>query len=448
VSGSDLEAELSDRLGDLVTTRRAARELASIDRSGLQATLPDVVVRPTSVEDVLIIVEIATRRRVALTARGAGTSRAGGPIPLRGGIVLDMTGLAGSPVVSPADRSVRVEAGTSLSALQSALAEHDLTWGPFDGGDSTVGGLVARNALGPRSAGFGAVRQTVRGLSAVVGTGEIIRAGHQSRVAASGYDLAQLLVGSEGTLGIIIDVTLSVVRRPAADRTVAIGFETAALAAASVGTLARNELGLAGCRWVSAGLAQRLREFKGYDLGPGPALLLRACGASSEVERILSECIRLVEADGGRVLDIGDPSAALHWIGRALKQAHPSTASIRSDVAFPEGSLAEFVALTEDLAHRKEAALYLTGEPLLGAMEVIIRERPDDLEAWDEALDLRDHLMEFAIDRGGASSAGYGAGLDGRRYMKREHGLAVGTMRLIKGALDPAGILNPGKIIP
>ena len=225
---------LEELLPGRCSSRPADLEAASRDASSLPGALPDVVVWPLSTDEVAAVVRLAYEHAVPLTARGAGSSLEGNPIPVRGGIVLDCTRMAEVVAVRPADLQVDVQPGVVYAALNRRLRPHGLFFPPSPGGSAelaTVGGMVANNASGIYSVRYGGTRDHVRAATVVSGTGRVLRLGNRCRKSASGYHLLGLLVGSEGTLAIATELTLALAGLPAARRQGGFGFPEARAAA-------------------------------------------------------------------------------------------------------------------------------------------------------------------------------------------------------------------------
>ena len=450
---SALAAALAERIGaDRVSTSDADRQAASRDESDLPPSLPEVVVRASSTEDVLSVVELCRTRRVPLVPRGAGSSLEGNPIPSRGGVVLDLSAMNRMLSLRAEDLLVTVEPGIVYQSLNDKLKPFGLFFPPSPGGSAdvaTIGGMVANNASGIYALKYGGTKRHVLGLVAVTGAGEIIRTGHRCPKASSGYDLTALLCGSEGTLAVVTEVTLSLTGRPAHSRKVALGFSDETACARAIAAMVGGGVDLAACEYLDARCMRALNAYKGYGLAESPALFLEAhSGTGPAVEDVIATAIEVCASEGGAPLVLpADPWEVRHWATRAIRALHPGTVTLRCDVAFPIGSLPDIVSLAHDLGAKKGLNLYAFGHAGLGIVHILIQESPE-VAAFDRASEVKDQIVEAVIDRGGTCSGEHGIGLGNKRYMKREHGLALDVMRRVKAAFDPAGIMNPGKVLP
>jgi D-lactate dehydrogenase (cytochrome) len=447
---NDLTTILGD---DSVSTRSSDREAASRDESDLPAHLPDVVVWCDTTETIRDVVLACRTHNTPLTVRAAGSSLEGNPIPTRGGVVMDITRMTKVLEVRPEDLVARVQPGIVYDHLNDKLRAHGLFFAPSPGGSgdvATVGGMVANNASGIYALKYGATERHILGLKVVTGAGEIIDTGHACPKTSSGYDLTALMCGSEGTLGIITEVVLSLTGRPAHTRKLAMTFESETACATAIATMIGYGVDLAACEYLDRCSIRALNEFKDYGL-PEQATLLMEVHAGSDAS--LDDIVEIVQSvcvdEGGATLDLPeDPWVVRHWATRAVRAVRRDTQTIRCDVAFPISALPQVVDHAHRLGERDSLSLYAFGHVGLGILHVLIQEDPQDEAAWQRAHDAKDELVAAVIDGGGTCSGEHGIGLGNRRYMTHEHGPALAVMQRIKHALDPDGILNPGKIFP
>ena len=355
--------------------------------------------------------------------------------------------------VSPADMMVTVQPGVTWAQLNAELAADGLFLAASPGSagtEATIGGMVANNASGPGAIKYGPMRRHVMGLVAVTGEADVIRTGHRCKKASSGYDLTGLLVGSEGTLAIVCEVTLSLTGLPAHTERVAWSFPSDDACVRATADLVRSGLDLAACEYLDAACIAALNEFKQYGLAERPSLFVELHGATAAVvDHALAAAQDIARKHRGETLAVaGDPWAVRHWVERAVRSRHPGTLPIWRDVAFPLSELPNIVSLAHDLAKQHGLNLYTYGHAGMGILYVVMQEDPNDPEHWDLAEEAGEELVQTVIDKGGSCSAHSGIGLGNRPWMRREHGIAVKVMERLKAALDPANILNPGKILP
>jgi len=446
-------ADLKKLFGDSYSTRLSVREEAGSDESGMAESLPDAVISVETTEDVLLLVDRCRKYRLPLTVRGGGTSLSGNPIPVRGGVVADCTQMAKIVSVDTQDRLCTVQPGVVYDDLAHRLAEDGLCLPTAPGAASssaTIGGMVANNASGLYAVKYGSMRRRVLGLTAVTGLGEVIRTGHRCRKSSAGYDLTALLVGSEGTLAVITEVTLALEGLPAHSQKLAFSFNGISDCAAAAAQLMQRGIDVAACELLDAACIGALNSFKSYGLPDQPALFLEVHGATPAV---IADTVEATAATcrehGGAALPVaGDPWAVRHWLERAISEQHPNTLPLWFDVSFPISELANVIERADQLAARDNLNLYTYGQAGLGVLYILIRERPDEPTKWEEATDLQEHITQYVVDHGGSCTAQSGVGMGNRPFMKREHGIAVEVMRRVKTAFDPDGILNPGKVLP
>src|SRR5262245_37006884 len=267
---------------DRVSTRRADLEAASHDESSLPPSFPDAVAWPLSTEEVSALVTLAVRHEISVTARGAGTSLEGNPIPLRGGLVVDFSRMTRVLEIRAADLSVRVEPGVVYDRLNQSLRPHGLFFPPSPGGSSdsaTIGGMVANDASGIYSVKYGGTRDSVLAATVVVGDGRVLRLGSDCRKTSSGYHLIGLIVGAEGTLGLVTEVTLRLHGIPAARTQIVLNFETERRAADAIAAMMAYGIDLAAVEFLDRRTIAALNRFRHYGLEERPTLFLEAHGS-------------------------------------------------------------------------------------------------------------------------------------------------------------------------
>jgi D-lactate dehydrogenase (cytochrome) len=452
-SASRLDAAGVGTLGAILPGRCSARpadlDAAAHDASSLPGTRPDAVVWPLTTDEVAAVVRFANDARVPLTARGAGSSLEGNPIPVGGGIVLDCSRMTAVVAVRPEDLQVDVQPGVVYAELNRQLRPHGLFFPPSPGGSAaiaTVGGMVANNASGIYSVKYGGTRDHVRAATVVTGTGTILRLGNRCRKSASGYHLLGLLVGSEGTLAIATELTLALAGLPAARRQGGFGFADANAAARATAALIRFGVDVAAVEFLDARTVAALNRFGGFGLAERPCLLVEVHGSDAGVAEVWQTAETVARDAGGEPLALPDGRDA--WTirehaTRAVEAQRPDAATIRADVAIPIGALPALVQRAEELAAEHGVATHLFGHAGIGILHALVLADEAERAPAETA---RDALVAAALALGGSCSGEHGMGLGNRRYAVREHGDGLGLMRGIKALFDPAGILNPGKI--
>jgi glycolate oxidase len=459
--------DLGVALGPAVTFHPQQLEPYRTDRSGW--TTPEhplAAVRARSVADVQATMRAATAHRVPVVPRGAGTGLAGGAIGTEGAIVLDVSGMRRILEIDPADEIAVVEPGVVTDDLAAALAEHDLWWPPDPASRaiSTVGGNIATNAGGLLCAKYGVTRESVLGLAVVLADGTLIRLGRRTVKGVTGYDLTALLIGSEGTLGVVVEATLKL-RRRSRDPVVTIGATfgsvvdgaaaAAAIMAAGLRPAALELLDAASCAAIDAHLAATAPPGRYPTLaGRGAFLLVRTDSASAADEADLAA--RLIEEAGGDVASLdADPEAGerLLEVRRSANAAYARLGDVLiEDVCVPRSALPAMFAATERIAAEHGLAiptLAHAGDGNLHPNVVVPASLPHEPGELPEAVwRAGDALFEAAIALGGTLTGEHGVGLLKRRWLERELGSDVLALNArIKAAFDPQNLLNPGKAI-
>ena len=445
----DLIALLSS---EQVSTRPADLELASHDESACPPTFPDVVVWPQTTEDVRRVVRYAYEQAQALTARGAGSSLEGNPIPVRGGIVANLSRMDRVVTVHAEDLQVTVQPGVVYNDLNDQLKAHGLFFPPSPGGSSdvaTIGGMVANNASGIYSVKYGGTRAHVKAATVVTGTGEVLELGTRSRKTSSGYHLLGLLVGSEGTLGIATELTLSLVGLPQGRQQGAFTFPSEKAAVTAIASMMRYGVDLAAVEFLDQRSIAALNRFQDFGLTERPSLFLEVHGSESAVEEVFETAQSLCEEQRGEriVLPGGrNPWEIRHFTTRAVQALNPHARTIRTDMGFPVSCLPEVIDRSYAIAERHGTVLHTFGHAGLGILHALLREDPADEQRWAIANRAKDEIVAFVLSIGGTASGEHGIGLGSQKYVTQEHGAALELMKGIKHVFDPKGILNPGKI--
>ncbi|WP_425428076.1 FAD-binding oxidoreductase [Allonocardiopsis opalescens] len=414
------------------------------------------VVRPAGTAEVRDTVAWCARHRVPIVPRGAGTGLSGGANAVDGCVVLAMDAMDAVTLIDPAERLAVVQPGVVNDDLRRACAQRGL-WYPPDPASapwSTIGGNVATNAGGLCCVKYGVTRDYVLGLEAVVGAGEVVRLGRRTAKGVAGYDLCGLMVGSEGTLGVITEVTVRLRPGPrAAERTVAGAFDSLRAAGAAVAAVTAAGLEPSALELVDRETLRAVDAWKNMGLSAeGEVLLLARCdapGAAGEAEAdALHRCFTEAGAAwSARSTDQAEADALFS----ARRLAYPALERLgpllTEDVCVPRSAVPEMLARIEDIAARHDTRIANVAHAGDGNLHpMFITPRGDDA-ARTRAQDAFEQIVDAAVDLGGTVTGEHGVGLLKRRGMERELGPQVLAMhRAVKAALDPAGIFNPGKV--
>ena len=418
--------------------------------------LPDAVAMPRTREQVVVLVRACREHRIPLVARGAGTATTGAAVPVHGGIVVSFARMHRILDIRAADRCAVVEPGVLNGDLQQALQAHGLFWPPDPSSADTcsVGGNLATNAGGPRAVKYGATRDNVLGLVAVTGSGELIRCGGPYTKLSSGFDLTRLLVGSEGTLALIVEATLKLAPRPQAQAGLRAFYRDAASAAAAVARLMAQPVVPAMLEFIDRRSLELLRRNGSEVPEAGAMLLIEADGSHEALPDLLAALAAAAEGEGLLDLDVATDGIARDRLWAARRALSPALRSIapgkiNEDVVVPVSRIPELVAGVEALADAFALVIVCFGHAGNGNLHVNILYHPDDADETARAQAALPRVFELTLSLGGALSGEHGIGLSKRGFMARAFDPAtLEAMRAIKQALDPDGILNPGKMLP
>jgi D-lactate dehydrogenase (cytochrome) len=409
---------------------------------------PDVVVYPESTEEVSAVLAYANGAGVPVVPFGAGTSLEGHVIPLRGGISLDLTRLRSIVAVRPADLTATVQAGVTRSQLEAAVGPHGL-WFPVDpGADATLGGMAATNASGTTTVRYGGMRAHVLALEVVLADGRIVRTGSRAVKTSAGYNLTELFIGSEGTLGVITELTLRLHPIPDDIVVARAAFPSVEAACRAAAAIIGAGIRVTRCELLDAVTIGALNAYKGTSFLESPYLFLELSG---EVESVRE----LAEDEGATAFESErDPTArsriwdARHNALHASLALAPGSKAMTTDVAVPVSELAAAIEHARTLLDASGLRGGIVGHVGDGNFHVAFLLDPSDEESLARAEALNGALVEDALARDGTCTGEHGIGYGKLGYLADEHGDLVPLYRGIKELLDPAGILNPGKVVP
>jgi len=452
-----LSDELAALLGDGWRTDPNERLTYGYDNSRRQA-LPDAVALPVDAAQVQALVRACRAHRVPVVARGRGTNTTGAAVPVEGGVVVSFERMQRILDIRPGDRCAVVEAGVLNGDLQRALAPHGLFWppDPTSADFSTIGGNLACNAGGPRAVKYGASRDNVLALVAVTGAGELVRCGSATTKGATGYDLQRLLVGSEGTLALIVEATLKLTPAPAERRALRALYRDVDAAASAVARLMAQPVAPSMLEFMDGDCVRLAREVGGVELPreAGALLLLEADGESETLPHAVEALARAAEGDGLVALDDAADEAARARLWSARKALSPAlrtlaAGKLNEDVVVPVSRIPELVTGVQALARESGLPIVTFGHAGNGNLHVNILFEPADTAQVERAHAAMARVFALAIALGGTLSGEHGIGLAKRDFMPQAvDPPTLQLMRQLKAVFDPDGILNPGKLLP
>ena len=453
---------LAGRVGPALRTDADVLAAHAHDETEDLHFLPEAVVVARSREDVVAVMEVASKYGVPVTPAGARTGLSGGALPVQGGIALSMRGMDRIVEVDLANQQVRVQPGVIVEELQNAVQAHGLFYAvdPASRGSCTIGGNIAENSGGPRAVKYGVTKDWVLNLEVVLANGAVIRTGADTLKNSTGYNLTQLLVGSEGTLGIITEATLKLLPWPRYNALMLIPFRSAEAACSAVAAIFRAGVQPSALEFMERDavlLAQAFTGDQSLDVGPEVAahLLIEVDGFRAEelmpqVEALLPV---LEQAGAGEPLFADDEASKnrLWFLRRRVGEAVKAASTYKEeDTVVPRGRLPELIRAVKAIGDRFGFRSICYGHAGDGNLHVNILR--DDLPAdrWD--LELPHAIRELfteVVALGGTISGEHGIGWVQKRYLDVAFSPAeLEVMRGLKRAFDPDGLLNPGKIFP
>ncbi|ELZ02663.1 FAD-binding oxidoreductase [Natrialba asiatica] len=456
---SFLEAlDLGDEQVSFATGRRETHAADWGARQLEEGVMPDAVVWPESTDDVAVVLAGATDRGVPVTPYAAGTGLEGNAVPARGGISLDLTRMDDVIDYRPDDFQVDVGPGIIGTEVDEFVASDGLYFPPLpsSGDISTIGGMIATDASGMQTVKYGEVADWVLALEAVLADGTVIRTGSRASKTSSGYNLTDLLVGSEGTLAVVTEATLELAGRPRQIRGGRAIFETLGDAAAAIADAIRTDVDVARIELVDELSAHMANEYLGSDLPDAPMVFLEF-HANHGIEAEIDLCRTIFEDHDVARFEMSSDDAEMEslWeIRRELAYAEASydpdlTPIHPGDVTVPISSYPELVREAKRIAAETDLLIPCFGHAGDGNLHYTVLVDIDDPDFVERGEQAYRELVELALEMGGTATGEHGIGQGKQAYLEPEHGAgAVDAMKRVKRALDPTGTLNPGKIFP
>ena len=449
-------AALKDLLGSRLSTADAVREHHSHGESYHAPHPPDAVAFPKSTDEVRAIVRTCAGHRIPIVPFGAGTSLEGHVGAVRGGVTIDLREMNRVLRVGTDDMDATVEAGVTHGRLDAALQNTGLMFTVDPGADATIGGMAATRASGTTAVRYGTMREVVLGLEVVTADGNVVSTGSRARKSASGYDLTRLFVGSEGTLGVITEVTVRLFGRPEAISSAVCAFPTLEGAVRTVIAIIQFGIPVARCELMDDVHLDAINRYARLDYTVAPTLFFEFHGASEESVAGQAESVREIAREHGgsdfRWTATPEERARL-W--RARHDAHfaalalrPGARSWATDVCVPISALADCILEAKRDGAGAPFPVALVSHAGDGNFHMIYVIDPESAAEMAEVARLTDRLVARALAAGGTCTGEHGVGVGKMKYLAAEHGAGLDLMRAIKRTLDPAGIMNPGKLLP
>ena len=451
---AEMLAALKAHFGDRCSTALAVCEQHGRDESPFEVPPPEAVVFAESAEDVAAAVALANQYAVPVIAFGTGSSLEGHLLAVQGGISVDLSRMNQVLRINDEDLTVTVQPGVTRNQLNTAIRHTGLFFPIDPGADASLGGMAATRASGTNAVRYGTMRENVLALQVVTASGEIIRTGTRAKKSSAGYDLTRLMVGSEGTLGIITEVTVKLYPQPESVSAAICHFPS--IAAAVNTTIAIIQMGvpIARCELLDVNAVRAVNKHDKLALREAPMLLMEFHGSPAGVAEQAQTVQEVAHEHGGEDFEWATTPeersrlwAARHRAYFAGMSSNPGCRTVTTDTCVPISRLAE--CITQAVSEADEAGLpyYIVGHVGDGNFHIAYLIDPTQPAQRDTAERLNAQLVQHALSLEGTCTGEHGIGLHKQGFLLDEAGVAtVDMMRLLKRALDPKNILNPGKI--
>jgi len=447
--------ELENLLGDRLSTGQSVRETHSHDEAYTTPVLPDAVAFPENTQEVSDIVKICARHKCPVVPYGVGSSLEGHVVPIKGGVSLNMTGMNRILEIHPEDLDAVVQPGVTRTELNTALRDTGLMFTVDPGADATMGGMAATRASGTNTVRYGTMRENVLAMEVVTADGSIIRTGTRAKKSSAGYDLTHLFIGSEGTLGIITELTVRLFGQPETVSAATCVFEDIDNAVQSVILAIQVGLPMARIELIDEIQIRALNAYNdSFDLPEKPHLFLEFHGSPAGVAEQIEMFKDIAEDLGASDFKWAEKTedrnrlwAARHSAYYSVKALRKDAAGIVTDCCVPISALAECIQQAKAGIAKSGLFSPVIGHVGDGNFHLQILVDPKDPNEMTAARALVSELNHLAIEHGGTVTGEHGVGVGKVPYMQTQHGEAYNVMTTLKRAMDPGNILNPGKVV-
>jgi D-lactate dehydrogenase (cytochrome) len=447
-------AELKERFGDRCSTALAVREQHGRDESPFDVPPPEAVVFAESTAEVAEAVALAARHRVPVIPYGVGSSLEGHLLAVQGGISIDLSRMNRVLRLNAEDLTVTVQPGVTRMQLNNEIRHSGLFFPIDPGADASIGGMAATRASGTNAVRYGTMRDNVLALEVVTAAGEVIRTGTRAKKSSAGYDLTRLMVGSEGTLGVITEITLRLVPQPESVSAAVCSFPSVADAVATTIEVIQMGVPIARCELLDANAVRAVNRHDKLNLQESPMLLMEFHGSAASVQEQAELVQDIARGHDGQAFEWATTPeertrlwTARHHAYFAALQTQPGCRTVTTDTCVPISRLAECIGQAVTDAEDAGLPYYIVGHVGDGNFHIaylIDPARPGDRVLAEQ---LNDRLVHHALLLEGTCTGEHGVGLHKQGFLLDEAGAGtVQMMRTIKRALDPHDILNPGKI--
>jgi D-lactate dehydrogenase (cytochrome) len=451
----ELVASLRQEFGDRFSQAQAQREHHGKDESAYPAMLPDAVVFALSTQEVVLVVTLCNTYQVPLIPFGAGSSLEGHLLAIEGGISLDLTGMNQIVSLNAEDQTVTVQPGLTRKQLNEQIRDSGLFFPIDPGADASLGGMASTRASGTNAVRYGTMRENVVSLTVVTAQGKIVRTSRRARKSSAGYDLTRLFVGSEGTLGVIVEVTVKLYPQPEAVSAAVCNFSSVHDAVQCVIQAIQLGVPLARVELLDKAAVHASNLYSKLTLRETPLLLFEFHGSVAGVKEQAELVQELAKECGGMDFEWAERTEDRNrlWTARhnayfAGLQLRPGCRSNTTDVCVPISRLAECIDQTTTELETASFPTTIVGHVGDGNFHVLMLLDPNNEAEWAESERINHNIVQRALAADGTCTGEHGIGLHKMQFMAQEHGEdALDLMRTIKRSFDPNNILNPGKVI-
>ncbi|HLT25483.1 MAG TPA: FAD-linked oxidase C-terminal domain-containing protein [Zeimonas sp.] len=445
---------LRARFGDRFSTAAAVREHHGRDESPFPPTPPDAVVYAHETADVAETVRLCREHRVPVIAFGVGSSLEGHLLAVRGGVSIDLSQMNRVLAVQAEDLTASVQAGVTRVQLNDELKGTGLFFPIDPGANATLGGMSATRASGTNAVRYGTMKENVLGLTVVTADGKVIRTAGRAKKSSAGYDLTRLFVGSEGTLGIITEVTLRLYPVPEAISAAVVNFPSLASAVDAVIQTIQLGVPVARCEYLCEHTIRAINAHSHTTLREAPTLFFEFHGSDASVQEQAALVQQVAHEHGGQDFDWATrpEDRTRLWTARhnayfACLQQRPGARAISTDTCVPISRLSESITGARRILDSAKFPTMIVGHVGDGNFHAVLLVDPNDADEMAEAERLNEQIVRLALSMDGTCTGEHGVGLHKMGFLEEEAGEdAIELMRRIKRALDPDDILNPGKI--
>jgi len=450
---ADAAPEFEALFAERYSTNTSVRDLHGRDEGHLPAQPPDAVIYPRTSGEVARALAICHQHRIPVIPYGVGTSLEGQVIASRGGVCFDLSNMNQVLEINAEDLDARVEAGVTRRQLNHHLKDYGLFFPVDPGADATLGGMASTRASGTNAVRYGTIRDNVMGLTVVLADGRIIKTGGRARKSAAGYDLTGLIIGAEGTLGIITELTVRLYGRVDGISAAVCGFDTLQGAVGAVIETIQLGIPVARIELLDEVQVDAINQYSKTDYPVVPTLFMEFHGTTEGVQEHARLVSGITAEHGGKDFQwaINEEDRQALWRARhnaayACKALRPGCEVWPTDVCVPISRLAECITETRRDIDASRLTAPIVGHVGDGNFHVAMILDTGDATEMQRAQELNRRLIARSLAMGGTCTGEHGIGLGKRASLLDEHGDAVEVMMSIKQALDPFGIMNPGKI--